>query len=173
MNDPWVVVVGTLDGVILTSVSGLSGIILTARHQRAVAERQAQQEAKIRLRSERREIFVNYLAAYRDVYDKALTIAGSRFHCGSNEKSSETLLAEDFLEQSPQESARFSRAYQELVITGGPSTRNAARDCTSKLWDLAHASTDADADSFAWLKDQTRPSRQRLRGAMRAEPGVE
>jgi hypothetical protein len=64
MNDPWVVV-GTLGGVILTSVSGLLGIILTTRHQCTIAERGARREAEDRLRSERRETFVNYLAAYK------------------------------------------------------------------------------------------------------------
>jgi hypothetical protein len=77
MNGQWVVVVGTLGGVILTSVGGLTGIILTARHQRAIAERQAHKEAESRLRSKRRETFVNYLSAYQDMYSKALTIAGS------------------------------------------------------------------------------------------------
>jgi hypothetical protein len=173
MNDPWVVVVGTLGGVILTSVGGLLGIILTTRHQRAVAERQTRQDLENRLRTERRETFVNYLSAYQDMYGKALTIADSRFQRGSKDQSVEAPLAQNFLEQAPEESARFSRAYHELVITGGLSTRKAARDCTSKLWDLAYASAEADADSFARLKDQARPSRQSLREAMRAELGVE
>jgi hypothetical protein len=173
MSDPWVVVVGTLGGVILTSVSGLLGIILTTRHQHAIGERQALHEVENRLRSERRETFVNYLAAYQDLYGKALAIADSRFQVRPESQLTEPPLAQNILEQAPEESARFSRAYHELVITGGLSTRKAARDCTSRLWDLAYASTEADAASFARLKDQARPSRQSLREAMRAELGVE
>ena len=47
MSDPWVVVVGTLGGVVLTSVTGLIGIIPTTRHQRAITELGAQRELKI------------------------------------------------------------------------------------------------------------------------------
>lgn len=173
MNDPWVVVVGTLGGVLLTSAGGLLGIILTARYQRATADRHAREEVESRLRSERREAFVNYLSAYQDMYGKALTIARSRFQEESKRNSVAPSTAQRFVEQAPEESARFSRAYHELVITAGPGTRKVARDCTSKLWELVYASAEVDADSFARLKDQARPSRRSLREAMRAELGVE
>jgi hypothetical protein len=173
MDNSWVVVVGTLGGVMVTSISGILGIILTARHQRAIAERQMRDEAKDKLRAERRETFVDYLSAYQDMYGRALAIADSRFKTGLEDRSSPPPLAQDFALEAPEEAARFSRAYHELVITGGSSTREAAHDCTSKLWDLAYAAAEADADSFARLKNQARPSRQHLREAMRAELGVE
>jgi hypothetical protein len=171
MSDPWVVVVGTLGGVVLTSVTGLIGIILTTRHQRAIAELGAQREVEDRLRDERRETFVNYLTAYQDMYGKALAIATSRFQGRS--KDEPFPLGPSFLERAPEETTRFSRAYHELSITGGPNTRKIARDCTSRLWDLVYASTDADAETFERLKVQARPSRQSLREAMRTELGVE
>lgn len=171
MSDPWVVVVGTLGGVILTSVTGLIGIILTTRHQHTIAELGAQREVEDRLRKERRETFVNYLAAYQEMYGKAFAIATSRFQGRSEDEPFP--LGPRFLERAPEKTARFSRAYHELSITGGPNTRKIARDCTSKLWDLVYASTEADAASFERLKVQERPSRQSLREAMRAELGVE
>lgn len=171
MSDPWVVVIGTLGGVILTSVSGLLGIILTTRHQRAIAKLSAHREAEDRLRNERRETFVNYLAAYQDMYGKALAIAKSRFQRRLEDQPH--LLGLSFLEQAPEEAARFSRAYHELTITGGPNTRETARECTSRLWDLIYASTETDAASFEQLKVQARPPRHSLGEAMRAELGVE
>lgn len=83
------------------------------------------------------------------------------------------MLIQNFEEQAPEEAARFSRAYQESTITGGPRTPDAAHERTSKLWDLAYAATEADADSFARLKDQARPLRQHLREAMGAKLCVE
>jgi hypothetical protein len=148
-DQSWVVVAGTLGGVILTSVGGLLWIILTTRHQRAIAELGAHREAGDRLRKERRETFVNCLAAYQDMYGKALAIANSRFQ-GSPEY--QPSLGGGFLEQAPDEASRFSRAYHELTITGGPSTHQIARECTSKLWDLAYASTEMEATIFDRLK---------------------
>jgi hypothetical protein len=101
MNDPWVVVVGTLGGVLLTSASGLLGIILTARYQRVIADRHAREEVESRLRSERREVFVNYLSAYQDMHGKALTIARSRFQEESKRNSVAPSTAQRFVEQAP------------------------------------------------------------------------
>jgi hypothetical protein len=82
-------------------------------------------------------------------------------------------LGRSFLEQAPEEAARFSRAYHELTITGGANTRKTARDRTSKLWDLVYASTETDAASFEQFKVQARTPRHSLGEAMRAELGVE
>jgi hypothetical protein len=101
MSDPWVVVVGTLGGVILTSVTGLIGIIPTTRHQRAIAELGAPREVEDRLRDERRETFVNYLTAYQDMYGKALAIATSRFQDRSEDEPFP--LGPSFLERAPEE----------------------------------------------------------------------
>lgn len=100
MSDPWVVVVGTLGGVILTSVTGLIGIILTTRHQHTIAELGAQREVEDRLRKERRETFVNYLAAYQEMYGKALAIATSRFQGRSEDEPFP--LGPSFLERAPE-----------------------------------------------------------------------
>ena len=112
--------------MILTSVTGLIGIILTTRHQRAIAEFGAQREFEDRLRKERRETFVNYLTAYQDMYGKALAIATSRFQSRSEDQPFP--LGPIFLERAPEETARFSPAYHELSITSGPNTRKIARD---------------------------------------------
>ncbi len=88
MSDPWVVVVGTLGGMVLTSVTGLIGIILTTRHQRAITELGAQREVEDRLRDERRETFVNYLTACQDMYGalarpRGGTRLGFQFHASN------------------------------------------------------------------------------------------
>lgn len=73
------------------------------------------------------------------MYGRALAIDNSRFKTRLKDRSTALPSAQNFEEQAPEEAARFSRAYHELVITGGLNTREAAQDCTSKLGDLTYA----------------------------------
>jgi hypothetical protein len=128
MDPSWIAVIGTLGGVVVTSVSGITAGWLTIRGQRQNTDRQRAHEVAEHRRTERRETFVEYLAAYSELREKVLAM-------GENASPATAPLAEIH----PLEVARYSRAYQELRIFSNPSTGEAARECSFHLWDLADA----------------------------------
>jgi predicted kinase len=70
MDSATLAVVGTLSGVVITATAALLGNLLTARQQRATTERQLLHTVDERLRTERREAFVDYFAAYSALREK-------------------------------------------------------------------------------------------------------
>jgi hypothetical protein len=126
--------------------------LLTTRSQRLTLDRQRDHDIVEHRRVERREIFIEYLAAYSELREKALAMR-------EQPKLQSIPLAEQFLT----EVARFSRAYQALRIFSSPATGQAAHDCSSHLWDLADAVLTNDTPAH-----QLDPSRHGLGGEHRA-----
>ena len=112
-------------------------------------------------RGERREIFVEYLAAHSELREKVLAMR-------EQDPSMRRSLAEVY----PTEVARFSRAYQALRIFCSPPTGAAAHDCSFYLWDLADAVRRGDPEAFARDRDEGRRLRHALRAAMQRELGL-
>jgi hypothetical protein len=161
MNPAWIAVIGTLGGVVVTSASGIIVGWLTLRGQRHNTERQRTHEIDEHRRAERRETFVEYLAAYSELREKVLTLH-------QQSRPLDAPLAEIY----PNEVARFSRAYQALRIFCAPPTGEAAHDCSSHLWDLADAVQRGDAGGVARDRDEGRRLRRTLRAAMQRELGL-
>jgi hypothetical protein len=59
----WIAVIGTLGGVLITALTGITTAMLTARFQARASVRQIQVETVRLLRAEKRDIFVQYLEA--------------------------------------------------------------------------------------------------------------
>jgi hypothetical protein len=154
-------VVGTLGGVVVTSASGIVVGWLTLRGQRHNTERQRTHQIAEHRRAERRETFVEYLAAYSELREKVLTMH-------QQPRPPDAPLAELY----PDEVARFSRAYQALRIFCAPPTGEAAPECSSHLWDLADAVQRGDAESVAHDRNEGRRLRRALRTAMQRELGL-
>ncbi len=115
-------------------------------------------------------VFIDYLAAYQNLYLAILTYADIRFPADGEPgtPSSRTVEA-----HSPNEAAAFSRAYHALTITAGPATRDAAHHATGTLWKLAEMAAAATSRAeFEDCKRAARPHRVQTRQAMRAELGV-
>lgn len=162
MDPAWIAVIGTLGGVIVTATSAIAVASLTTRSQRLTLDRQRDHDLAEHRRTERRETFIDYLAAYSELRQKILTLHEQPPpHIGH--------LAEQF----PTEVARFSRAYQALRIFSNPATGQAAHDCSSHLWSLADAVRRNDIPAIAHDRDQGRRLRRVLRAAMQQELGLE
>jgi hypothetical protein len=70
MDPAWIAVLGTLGGVIVTSITGVSVGVLTTRGQQLSVERQRSHETAEHRRAERRDTFVEFLAAYSELREK-------------------------------------------------------------------------------------------------------
>jgi citrate synthase len=160
--DPaWIAVVGTLGGVIVTSITGVSVGVLTSRsQQRSVTRRRSHEVAEHR-RAERRDTFVEFLAAYSELREKVLTL-------GQQAPANAQPLSEVF----PVEVSRFSRADQALRIFADDRTGEAARKCSSQLWALAEAVGRGDVNAIATDREDGRRLRRELRAEMQRELGV-
>lgn len=154
--------IGTLGGVVVTSASGITVAWFTARSQRHNTDRQRAHDIAEHRRAERRETFVEYLAAYSELREKVLVMH-------EHPRPVDGPLAEIF----PAEVARFSRAYQALRIFCAPPTGEAAHLCSSHLWDLADAVRRRDARAIARDRDEGRRLRRELRTAMQHELGID
>jgi hypothetical protein len=160
--DPaWIAVVGTLGGVIVTSITGVSVGVLTARSQRRSVARQRSHETAEHRRAERRDTFVEFLAAYSELREKVLAL-------GQQALADAQPLSESF----PAEVSRFSRAYQALRIFSDDRTGEAARRCSSQLWALAEAVGRGDANAIATDREEGRRLRRELRVEIQRELGV-
>lgn len=162
MDPSWIAVIGTLGGVIVTATSAVAVAGLTTRNQRVTLDRQRDHELAEHRRAERRETFIDYLAAYSELREKILAL-----HEQPPPRTAP--LAEQF----PAEVARFSRAYQALRIFSNRATGQAAHDCSSHLWDLADAVRRNDIPAIAHDRDEGRRLRRILRTAMQHELGFE
>ena len=161
MDVAWIAVIGTLGGVVVTSASGIVVGWLTMRGQRRNINIQRMHEVSEHRRGERRETFVEYLAAYSELREKVLAM-----------HEQDPPMTRSLAEIYPTEVARFSRAYQALRIFCAPPTGEAAHDCSSHLWNLADAARRGDAETFARDRDEGRRLRRALRTAMQHELGV-
>ena len=74
MDPAWIAVIGTLGGVIVTATSAVAVAGLTTRNQRHTLDRQRDHELAERRRAERRETFIDYLAAYSELREKILAL---------------------------------------------------------------------------------------------------
>lgn len=161
MDSAWIAVIGTLGGVVVTSISGIMIGWLTIRGQRENTDRQRAHEIAEHRRAERRETFVEYLAAYSELREKVLAMA-------DNASPATTPLSEIH----PTEVARYSRAYQALLIFSTPPTGEAANNCSTHLWDLADAVRRGDRAAADHDRDEGRRLRGALRAAMQRELGA-
>jgi hypothetical protein len=161
MDSAWIAVIGTLGGVVVTSASAIVVGWLTVRGQRRNTALQRVHDVSEHRREERRETFVEYLAAYSELREKVL---------GMHEQAQPTTTP--LTELYPTEVARFSRAYQALRIFCSPPTGEAAHGCSSHLWDLADAVRRGDTEAIAQDRDEGRRLRRELRTAMQHELGV-
>jgi len=161
MDAAWIAVLGTLGGVVVTSATGIVVNWLTVLGQRRNTDMQRSHEVAEHRRGERRETFIEYLAAYSELREKVLAMH-------EQEPPTTKPLAEIY----PTEVARFSRAYQALRIFCASPTGEAAHDCSSHLWDLADAVRRGDAEAIARDRDEGRRLRRVLRTAMQQELGV-
>jgi hypothetical protein len=162
MDPAWIAVIGTLGGVAVTAISAVTVASLTTRSQRVTLDRQRDHDVAEHRRAERRETFIEYLAAYSELREKVLATQ-------DQSRPASTPLAEQF----PTEVTRFSRAYQALRIFSSPATGQAAHDCSSHLWDLADAVRSNDTEAIAHDRDEGRRLRRVLRAAMQHELGLE
>jgi hypothetical protein len=161
MDAAWIAVIGTLGGVVVTSASGIVVGWLTVRGQRRNTEIQRMHEVPEHRRGERREIFVEYLAAQSELREKVLAM-----------REQDPPMMRSLVEVYPTEVARFSRAYQALRIFCSPPTGGAAHDCSFYLWDLADAVRRGDTEAFVRDRDEGRRLRHALRAAMQRELGL-
>lgn len=153
--NPWIVVVGTLGGVLITAVASLLSVRQTQRAQQQAAESQRAHEVWARLREERRTTFVGYFVAYQALLARAIEVVESDTH-------EEGRFGDE-------EREMFTRAYNELLITAEQSdTLDAARRATAALWDAVRAAT-MGAETFGEMDERAREPRRELRNAMRAE----
>jgi hypothetical protein len=70
MDPALIAVIGTLGGVVVTSASDITVAWFTARIQRDDIDRQRAHDIAEHRRAERRETFVEYLAAYSELREK-------------------------------------------------------------------------------------------------------
>jgi len=70
MDPAWIAVIGTLGGVAVTAISAVTVASLTTRSQRLTLDRQRDHELAEHRRAERRETFIEYLAAYSELREK-------------------------------------------------------------------------------------------------------
>lgn len=122
MDSAWVAVIGTLGGVIVTSVTAVTVGWLTLRGQRQSAALQWTRDLSERRRDERRETFVEFFAAYSELREKILAA-----HVQGD------MAGKPLAMVYPAEVARFSRAYQALRIFSSAPTGEAASKCSSHL----------------------------------------
>jgi hypothetical protein len=168
VDQAWIAVIGTVSGVAVTATSSLLTSMLTARHQRTIAERQLAEADSERTRAEVRESFIEYLGAYSALRDQILVLHHQQrtgepdTPAGANRIS----LIEAF---APEESTRFNRAHHTIQITAGEATCAAANTTSSQLWDLAQAAEERDQDLYSRELAAGVALRRRLHAAMRAE----
>jgi hypothetical protein len=74
MNSAWIAVIGTLGGVVVTALSAVLVAWLTTRSQHLTLDRQRDHDIAEHRRAERREIFIEYLAAYSELREKVLAM---------------------------------------------------------------------------------------------------
>jgi hypothetical protein len=74
MNPAWIAVIGTLGGVVVTALSAVMVAWLITRSQRFTLDRQRDHDIAEHRRAERREIFIEYLAAYSELREKILAM---------------------------------------------------------------------------------------------------
>jgi|tagenome__1003787_1003787.scaffolds.fasta_scaffold20719538_2 hypothetical protein len=180
MDSATLAVVGTLCGVLVTATAALLGNLLTARHQRASTERQLLHTVHERLRTERREAFVDYFAAYSALREK-IDIHAKAHAWGTNGVTAPQLPsvattgrrgATGVEEYAARETAQFYRCYQVLRLIAGDAVGEAAKHCTDDLWGLAGCARSGDQSSYDEVRARAQRSRRALRQAMREELGV-
>ncbi|GGN66006.1 hypothetical protein [Nocardia rhizosphaerihabitans] len=164
MDPAWIAVFGTLSGVVVSTVGGITTSSLTSRNQRLASQRQLESAADDKIRQEVRESFVDYLSAYTALRDRILVF---RNEC--SEASTPATLIEAF---APSESTDFNRAFHTLQITASASVSAAADAAQAQLWDLAKAAEEHDSEAFERELAAGSPLRRALHAAMRTELGV-
>jgi hypothetical protein len=153
----WIAVVGTLGGVIVTAVVGLLGTLITLRNQRAVMESQIGAQAAQKLRDDRKEAFVEYLSAYRQMWEYI-----NRVVCDDEFKSEA---------ESASTSAsikRFAFIFPEIE-----GARRATKTANETLWSMAHKAFRITESEFAELDEHASQTRNSMRAAMRADLEVQ
>ena len=134
---------GTLTGVLITAVVGLLTTVVTLRSQRDLARQQASLQLAQQVRVDRKEAFVEYLSAYRLMYDSALRIAYDDEFASLRGKKVRTTTPTTFEATFPQVVSQFARSYYMLQIIAAGAGREAAEKANEALWALANGSFNA------------------------------
>ena len=122
------------------------------------------------VRADRKEAFVEYLGAYRLMYDSALQIA---YDDAFAELRGQKVKTAKFETTFPQVVSQFARSYYMLQIIGGGPVREAAISANDALWALAYGSFSATEAEFLELDQSASRTRNDVRDAMRSELGVD
>lgn len=169
MDPAWIAVIGTVSGVAVTAASSLLTSMLTARHQRAIAERQLTEADSERTRAEVRESFIEYLGAYSALRDQILVLHHQQQLTGAPDTPSGAYRISLIEAFAPEGSIRFNRAHHTIQITAGAATCEVASTTSSQLWDLAQAAEERDRERYSRELAAGVALRRRLHEAMRAE----
>jgi len=184
MDTATLAVLGTLCGVVVTATVNLLSNSLNARQQRATTERQLQHAVDERLRTERRDAFTEYFAAYcalREKIEKEAETHTSRRRSSRRRRvvapqpapaaASGRRAATDVEEYAAEEAARFYQAYLVLWIIASDAVGEAAGQCTSDLWRLGGDSRSGDELRMAAGWARAKESRRALPQGTRADLG--
>jgi hypothetical protein len=171
VDTAWIAVIGTLAGVGITVLGGISTALIASKNQRLTAEQQNKYQVSDKLRKERRDVFVEYLTSYQKMYGEARIIADRRFRGGESSAipDGQFEAGRIFERHAPQQAIELGRAYYTLVITSGPGVRFAADACTSTLWAVARASVAGDSATYDTALNDASRARKVLRDKMREE----
>ncbi|WP_459546256.1 hypothetical protein [Nocardia sp. X0981] len=170
MDPAWIAVIGTVSGVAVTAASSLLTSMLTARHQRAIAERQLTEADSERTRAEVRESFIEYLGAYSALRDQILVLLHHQQQLTGAPDTPAGAYRISLIEAfAPEESTRFNRAHHTIQIAAGAATCEVASTTSSQLWDLAQAAEERGRERYSRELAAGVALRRRLHEAMRAE----
>jgi hypothetical protein len=169
----WIAVVGTLGGVIVTAVVGLLGTLITLRNQRAVMESQIGAQAAQKLRDDRKEAFVEYLSAYRQMWEYINRVVCDDEFKSEAESASTSASIKRFAFIFPEIDARLGRAYFMVQILAGEGARRATKTANETLWSMAHKAFRITESEFAELDEHASQTRNSMRAAMRADLEVQ
>lgn len=169
MSSAWIVVIGTLGGVLVTATAGIVTAYLSGRQRITEAKYQAAVEQEKQIRNERRDIYVDYLTTYRSMYSRAHALAADGGCADQVNANTSRVALWVFEHVATKEVLDFSRSFYALSICAGQATREAADEATATLWDLAHACVMGDQAAVAEADSKTHEPRRRLRAAMLAD----
>ncbi|MGV9540168.1 hypothetical protein [Nocardia beijingensis] len=165
MDPAWIAVIGTVSGVGVTAASSAISALLMTRHQRAVAEMQITATSRDNSRQELRQAFVDYLAAYSALRDRAIVLYEQR----AAESEQDGSVGPPMEEFASEEATQFKRAHHTLQIMANDVTSEAAFAVTFQLWDMVKVARGLDPGPWAREMEESLPLRRKLYAAMREQ----
>jgi hypothetical protein len=169
VSNSWIVVIGTLGGVLLTATAGIVTAYLSGRQRITEAKYQAAVEQNRQVRNERRDIYVDYFSTYRTMYSRAHALAADGGRADQVHVNTARGPLWVFENIATEEVLDFSRSFYALSICASEATREAADEATSTLWKLAGACVMGDQAAVEEADSETHEPRRRLRAAMLAD----